>query len=280
MTPEILHVASADGAAAELIVHPANHGEFLYWLPALGVTARHYARFAELLATAGIGLARHEWRGAGSSNLRARRGVDWRYRDLLADVAQGIQALRARHPAARVWIGGHSLGAQLAALTLARDPSLAGLVLVAGGIPHWRRFPLWQWPLMLGLVAGFPALASACGYFPGQRIGFAGREAKSLMHDWAGTAWSGRYRQVLEDGDLDAELATLTHPLLALQLRDDRYAPPSSLAGLLAKLPRTRAQTQWLARADFGHGRADHFSWMKDPQPVVQRIAAFVTARG
>ena len=50
MTPEILHVASADGATAELIVHPSTRGEFLYWLPALGVTARHYARFAELLA--------------------------------------------------------------------------------------------------------------------------------------------------------------------------------------------------------------------------------------
>jgi len=280
MTPEILHVASADGATAELIVHPSARDEFLYWLPALGVTARHYARFAELMATAGIGLARHEWRGAGSSNLRARRGVDWRYRDLLADVAQGLAALRAQHPAARIWIGGHSLGAQLAALTLARDSSIAGLALVAGGIPHWRRFPRWQWPLMLGLVAGFPTLAAVCGYFPGQRIGFAGREAKSLMRDWASTAWSGRYRQVLDDGDLDAELANLAHPLLALQLRDDRYAPPSSLSGLLAKLPRSRAQTQSLAPADFGHGRADHFSWMKDPQPVVQRIAQFVLAHG
>lgn len=280
MTPEILHVGSADGATAELIVHPSARDEFLYWLPALGVTARHYARFAELLATAGIGLARHEWRGAGSSNLRARRGVDWRYRDLLADVAQGLTALRAQHPAARIWIGGHSLGAQLAALALARDPSLAGLMIVAGGIPHWRRFPLWQGPLMLGLIAGFPALAAACGYFPGQRVGFAGREAKSLMRDWASTAWSGRYRQVLDDGDLDAELAALAHPLLALQLRDDRYAPASSLAGLLAKLPRTRAQTQSLTPADFSSCRADHFSWMKDPQPLAQRIAAFVVAAG
>ena len=122
MTPEILHVTAADGATAELIVHPSPQGEFVYWLPALGVTARHYARFAEALAAEGIGLARHEWRGAGSSNLRARRGVDWRYRDLLADIRDGLAALRVRHPDARIWIGGHSLGAQFAALAALTGP--------------------------------------------------------------------------------------------------------------------------------------------------------------
>jgi len=200
MTPEILHVAARDGATAELIVHPSPRGEFLYWLPALGVTARHYARFAELLAIEGVGLARHEWRGAGSSSLRARRGIDWRYRDLLADIGDGIAALRAKHPDARIWIGGHSLGAQFAALALARDPSLAGVVIVASGTPYWRSFPWWQQPLLLLVFAWFRLLADVFGYFPGRRrdVGFAA--PPSVIDDVAEVGGAGRVRPVGQFG--------------------------------------------------------------------------------
>lgn len=276
MTPEILHVASADGATAELIVHPSTRGEFLYWLPALGVTARHYARFAELLAIEGIGLARHEWRGAGSSSLRARRGVDWRYRDLLADIRDGLAVLRAKHPDARVWIGGHSLGAQFAALALARDPSLAGVVIVASGTPRWRSFPWWQQPILLLVFAWFRLLADVFGYFPGRRTAFAGNEARSVIHDWIRSGLSGRYRHAWPEGDLDAEMRERKHPLLAIHLRDDRFAPPSSFNALVARLPNAKTQIHSLVPTDFESALATHFSWMKDPAPVAARIREFV----
>lgn len=276
MTPEILTVASVDGAQAELIVHPATGGDFLYWLPALGVTARHYARFAETLAADGIGLARHEWRGAGSSNRRARRGVDWAYRDLLADVAGGIAALRARHPGARIWIGGHSLGAQLAALAVARDTTLSGLVIVASGTPYWRSYPLWQRPLLIAAFATVSVLSRLFGYFPGQRVGFAGREARSVMLDWARSGLSGHYRHAWPDGDLDAELRRCTLPVVAMHLRDDGYAPSSSLTELLSRLPAAAIRRHDLVPADFASARAEHFSWLKDPQPVATRVVAFI----
>ena len=278
MTPEILQVASADGATAELIVHPSPRGEFVYWLPALGVTARHYARFAEALAAEGIGLARHEWRGAGSSNLRARRGVDWRYRDLLGDIRDGLAALRAKHADARIWIGGHSLGAQFAALALARDPTLAGVVIVASGTPYWRSFPWWQRPILLLVFAWFRLLSDLFGYFPGRRTAFAGNEARSVIHDWIKSGLSGRYRHAWPEGDLDAELRTRTHPLFALHLRDDRFAPPSSFDELVARLPNATAQIHRLAPTDFESRVADHFSWMKDPAPIASRIRDFIAA--
>jgi predicted alpha/beta hydrolase len=278
MTPEILQVASADGATAELIVHPSPRGEFVYWLPALGVTARHYARFAEALAAEGIGLARHEWRGAGSSNLRARRGVDWRYRDLLGDIRDGLAVLRAKHADARIWIGGHSLGAQFAALALARDPALAGVVIVASGTPYWRSFPWWQRPILLLVFAWFRLLSDLFGYFPGRRTAFAGNEARSVIHDWITSGLSGRYRHAWPEGDLDAELRTRSHPLFALHLRDDRFAPPSSFDELVARLPNATAQIHRLAPADFESRVADHFSWMKDPAPIASRILDFIAA--
>lgn len=279
MKPEILHVASADGASADLIVHPSARGEFIYWLPALGVTARHYARFAELLAIEGIGLARHEWRGAGSSNRRARRGVDWSYRDLLADVVAGITLLRSQHPEARIWVGGHSLGAQFAALALARDPSLAGVVIVASGTPYWRSFPWWQQPILLGVFAWFRLLSDVFGYFPGRRTAFAGNEARSVIHDWIRSGLSGRYRHAWPEGDLDAELRERRHPLLAVHLRDDRFAPTSSFDALVARLPKAAVHRHDLVPADFSSGVADHFSWMKDPAPIASRVSAFLAAR-
>lgn len=276
MKPEILHVTSADGATAELIVHPSARGAFLYWLPALGVTARHYARFAEALATDGIGLARHEWRGAGSSNRRARRGIDWRYRDLLGDIGDGLAALRAKHPGARIWIGGHSLGAQFAALALARDPTLAGLVIVASGTPYWRSFPGWQKPALLLVALWFGLLAHVFGYFPGRRTAFAGNEARSVMRDWIRSCLGGRYRHAWPEGDLDAELRARTHPLLAIHLRDDRLAPTSSFDALVARLPNAQTQIHHLVPEDFAARVANHFSWMKDPEPVVARIREFI----
>ena len=276
MSREVLAVTAPDGARAELIVHHRAATDIIYWLPAMGVTARNYDGFAVALGGLGIGTALHEWRGAGSSDRRAARGSDWAYRDLLGDVHAGLAALRAAHPQARIWIGGHSLGAQLAALVLARDPTLKGLVIVASGIPYWRSFPLWQQPILLGVFAWFRLLALLFGYFPGKRTGFAGNEAKSVIRDWSISGLRGAYRHALPDGDLDCELAALTHPLLALHLRDDRYAPPSSFDALLARLPNTKQQRINLVPADFASGRADHFSWLKEAEPVAHRIAAFL----
>ena len=199
---------------------------------------------------------------------------------MLLDIAAGIAALRARHPHARVYVGGHSLGAQLAALALARDPTLAGLVIVASGSPYWRSFPLWQQPILLGVFAWFRFLGAVCGYFPGRRTGFAGNEAKSVIVDWSRSGLRGAYRHAWPDGDLDAAMAALTQPVLAIHLRDDRYAPPSSFAALLARLPGTHQQRFDLVPRDFASGLASHFSWLKDTAPIAQRVVTFVRAAG
>src|SRR6185437_11714387 len=79
-------VCAADGARVELLcVVPAALRRLLYWLPAMGVPARHYLPFAEALAARGVGVVLHEWRGIGSSNRRAGRHCDWGYRELLQD---------------------------------------------------------------------------------------------------------------------------------------------------------------------------------------------------
>ena len=140
-----LRVRAADGAEADLhlLLPEAPGGHLLYWLPALGVTARQYVPFAQALAGEGIAVALHEWRGAGSSSLRASRRVDWGYRELLRlDLPAGFAAVRSHCGDVRTVLGGHSLGGQIAVLESSLQPqAFAGLVLLASGSPWWRCFP-------------------------------------------------------------------------------------------------------------------------------------------
>lgn len=270
-----VRVVAADGAASELLrVGDAAARHWLYWLPAMGVPAKHYLPFAEALAARGIAVALHEWRGAGSSDRRAGRQQDWDYRTLLReDLPAGLAAARASWPQATGWLGGHSLGGQLAAVLAGLRPDeVAGLVLVASGAPYWRNFRL-PW-LVYAAYAAAPLLAAACGHFPGRRIGFGGNEARGVIRDWARSGRSGRYAAA-GLGDLEPGMAAFAGRVLALRLRDDWLGPAASLEWLLGKLPRATVE-RGLLEPDALGGPADHFGWMKTPQPVAARIAAWL----
>ncbi len=251
----------------------------LLWLPALGVAARHYQAFAESLAARGIAVFVHEWRGHGSSNLRAGRDQDWGYRELLdLDLAAseaGAQRALADSRSANLLciIGGHSLGGQLASCRIGMAPAFASqLWLVASGSPYWRAFPpptrYWL-PLAYRFL---PWLADRCGALPGQRIGFGGREARGVIADWARTALSGRYRARGLDIDLESAMSRATSEIRAVVLTDDWLAPESSLRFLLSKMPRASASTMPLDAATL-RARADHFHWMKHPDAVATALA-------
>lgn len=265
------------GFAADLQwLSPAHaRGPGLYWLPAMGVAARHYRPLAECLAAAGITVALHEWRGIASSNVRAGRGCDWGYHELLRqDLAAGLDTVRVA-TGNRPWmLGGHSLGGQLAALGCVLQPA-AGLVLVASGTPYWRRFPRgWRLGLRLAYALA-PRLARWHGHFPGRRLGFAGREARGVVADWACSGGSGRYVASGLDLDLEAGLAALRLSVLGLQLADDRFGPAASLHGLLAKMPHTQIERRTLDAQTLGT-RADHFAWMRRPQAVADEVAGWM----
>ena len=79
-----LHAQAGDGHRYQLIARlPAAPRASLLWLPAMGIGAKHYVPFADALARRGIAVFLHEWRGAGSSSVRASRDTDWGYRELL-----------------------------------------------------------------------------------------------------------------------------------------------------------------------------------------------------
>lgn len=278
--PVVLPLAMADGARAELIcVTPQPMPQAcVYWLPAMGVPAKHYVPLAQALAARGVAVALHEWRGIGSSNRRAGRRANWGYRTLLeADLPVGLAAAQTHWPGARVWLGGHSLGGQLACLTAALHPQLAcGIALVASGTPYWRRF---RHAGLVGLSYVLaPMLAGLCGHLPGRRIGFGGNEARGVVSDWARSGRCGCYAAAGMATDFETALATLTMPVLALRLRDDWLGPAASLNWLLGKMPHASLRHEVVTPDDLNGRRADHFGWMDAPEGIATRIADWIAA--
>jgi predicted alpha/beta hydrolase len=276
-----LPVTTNDGASAELLwLRPAGEiRQLLYWLPAMGVAAKHYMPLAEALVARGIAVALHEWRGIGSSNRRAGRHCDWAYRELLTqDIPAGLALARAQlPPQTDCLIGGHSLGGQLASLYASLHPSdVTGIVLVASGSPYWRRFKH-GWLIGLGYVAA-PWLARLWGRFPGRQIGFAGNEARNVIVDWARSGRSGRYAAAGMMGNFEQQLLALEQPVLGLRMRDDWFNPAASMNGLLGKMPKAPHEHGVIEPQDLQGVPADHFSWMKVPDTVAERIAQWTQA--
>lgn len=273
-----LPVIADDGAASQLLWRAPETAarDVLYWMPALGVAAKHYLPLAEALAARGIAVAIHEWRGIGSSNRRAGRQSDWAYRQLLElDMPAGIAMTRSQWPEARYWIGGHSLGGQLATIYGGLHPQhFNGLALVSSGAPYWRQFPR-SWLIGLAYVAA-PWLARLVGYLPGRRIGFGGNEARGVIDDWARTGRTGRYAARDMADDMEAKLAALNWPILALRMQDDWLVPQRSLDWLLGKMPLAPRRSHLFASSDLGGTRADHFSWMKTPEAIATHIADWI----
>jgi predicted alpha/beta hydrolase len=271
---QTLDVQAGDGHRWQtLAVMPERPQARLLWLPAMGVAAKHYLPFAQALAAHGIAVFVHDWRGNGTSSLRPRRDSDWGYRELLLlDLPATEAAISARLDGVPRILGGHSLGGQLGCCHLGLVPGSAQqLWLVASGAPYWRAFPprtRWWLPMVYRFL---PWLADRRGFLPGRSIGFGGNESRSLIHDWARSALSGRYaaRGVVED--LEAAMGRIEAAAHAVVLAQDWLAPESSSRYLLSKLPRSRHRIDTLDAHALGT-RAGHFEWMKQPRAVVEAL--------
>ncbi len=267
-------VVADDGHAWTLLARiPEGARASLLWLPALGVAAKHYLPLADALAAHGVAVFLHEWRGNGSSSLRADREHDWGYRELLLHDLPASEAVVARKltNSTRI-IGGHSLGGQLACCRLGLAPEIAkALWLVASGSPYWRAFPAPRRYLLPLAYRFLPWLAQLRGALPGRMVGFGGNEARGVIRDWARSGLTGRYAGGGIDTDLEAAISKLQVPIRAVALADDWLGPESSLRFLLSKLPSSPADIDMLG-ANRLQTNADHFSWMKRPEAVAAAL--------
>lgn len=277
MSPEVLRVHSSDGAETDATVFTIADARapVVLIVPAMGVPARFYVPLAESLVRRGLHAVTVDLRGIGSSNRRASRRTDFGYAEMVeSDLPAAVTVVRARFPHSPLWLLGHSLGGQLSALYLARNPDAAqGLLLVASASIHYKTWPAnGRWGL-LAFSQFFALIASVLGYLPGKRLGFGGLEAKTVIHDWARLGRRGVFAPSGSSFDYEAALRALARPVLGLSLAGDLYAPRAGMAALLGKMPSAQVEHRHLDADDLGGKRLDHFNWVKSPDALVALMA-------
>ena len=278
--PEKLTITSSDQHRFGATLHPTDdpRAPLLVFLSAMGAPSRVYGRLARELVRHGVQVCTPDWRGVDSSSMRASRSCDYGYLHLVEhDLPAVIATLRERFPETPVWLGGHSLGGQLSLLGAAANPAgVAGIVLVASGSVHLPCYSRKYRLHVRSLVLMSRIASAALGYFPGGRIGFAGREASGVMRDWSHVALTGEYRLRGSAFNYEQALRKLKIPVLALNFRSDLWSPISATRALLSKLPGSSPVHWHWGKAEAGGVEFDHFSWTKQPALIATAVARHI----
>jgi len=258
--------------------NPESQAPLLAILPGMGVEASYYLPLAQVLVQRGLNVVTVDLRGLGLSSVRAGRDTDFGFREILTlDFPAVIEQLAIDFPGNRPFLLGHSLGGPLSCLYAAiAAEELSGLILAATPSAYFRG---WRFPLNLGVygVEQFArALTRIFGYWPGHRLGFAGREARALIRDWAYQGRTGRYTAAGDPRDFEALLAGVQLPVLALSFTDDLSAPARAVDHLVGKLPASNVTRRHLSPRDVGAKELGHFKWARQSDTVAPLIADWV----
>jgi predicted alpha/beta hydrolase len=238
-------------------------------LPALGIRASYYKRMAEAFQSHGVRTVLADLPGGETSPIRAKRGTSWGYLDLVDVHAEGLlDRVKQLFPDAPLFWLGHSIGGQVALLHAGRHGGVTGVALVASGSPHYESWngmakaKVWMAPRVITVIA------AVMGYFPGDRLGFGGREARTLMKQWANVVRTGRFQWRGFDGE--AALKAFRSPLYIATLEGDTLAPTTSADILVSKVSTVPERWHWREDEPLDHNR-----WPRTPKPVAERLNAW-----
>jgi pimeloyl-ACP methyl ester carboxylesterase len=165
--------------------------------------------------------------------------------------ALGIDAARTKP-----WLFGHSDGGSIALLYAARFPdALAGAVVMA---PH-----------ILVEAFGLDSIRRArTAYLEGDlkpRLARHHADADSAFFGW-NDAWLD---PAFERWSIEAEIASITGPVLAMQGLDDEYGTLEQIRGIARRVPRTQLLEL---------PRCGHAPQRDEPEAVIDAVRAFVDA--
>lgn len=272
-------VSTDDGAAFVVRSTPAADptAPVVLVLPAMAMKAKFYRPLVTALHAEGFGVAACDLRGHGESTPALAPGARHGYREMVeTDLTAVLAELRARFPLAPLHLLGHSLGGQVALLHAAAHPdSVAGVVLVATGTVHWRRFGTARRRLEVLRQVQWMALRTRWrGWWPGGIV-VPAPVAGGVIRDWARHSRTGRYRPAGSRVDYDRLVAALDRPVLSISLADDPLGPTETvdaLAGRLRGAPVTRRHLDAAA----GVTHPGHFEWVKDAPAVAAAVAGWV----
>jgi predicted alpha/beta hydrolase len=273
--PVVLQLDRDTPTALELTVHraPDASAPAVLVVPAMGLRASFYTPLLEALAAHGCHAATVELRGHQRLPApRPGRSYDYGYADLVGDLDAAVTRLRSTLPGAAVHTLGHSFGGHVVAAHAALHPGTTdSAVLVATGSVAWRAWgATGPWHLLRTQAA--LAVTTLLGHFPGDRLGFAGRESRTQMTEWARWGRSGRLRIGRPPLDVTTAAADVTIPLLFLSVAGDDLAPARTSDALAALFPRA-AVTRRHLELDVAR---PHYDWARPPDPVLPDLIRWV----
>lgn len=254
----------------------------LVFFPAMGVEASFYYRFCASIAAFGFNVLPVDLRGHGQHSIRAGRQTRFGFKEMLElDWAAAVKTAKGLAPDLPVILGGHSLGGQLCALYASLHPqAVKALLLVATPSVYFRG---WSFPAnlkILGTTQLAWGIAELLGYFPGDVLGFAGRESAGVIRDWARNARTGEYQPERMSQDFAAQLSRLACPVLSVSFSDDEFCPQQAAQNLLQKMPHVGVTYQNLSPQTLGLQSVGHFSWAKQREKLLEELIPWLALQG
>ncbi len=234
--------------------------------PATGVLAHYYHRYARFLAGHGFDVLTYDYRGIGLSRPDRMKGCGYRWRDwgeLDFESAVGFVRLHGRGD--RLFVVGHSIGGFLPGLAQSAC-RIERMLTVGAQYAWWGDYAARQrLRLFLKWHVAMPALASACGYFPGRRLGWLEDLPAGVAREWSfrGSRFERSHPRAQRQAVLE-RMAAVRAPILAITVCDDELGTVAAIRRTLAYYTSAERTAVLLRPSDYGRKTIGHFGLFHD----------------
>ncbi|MBO0804719.1 MAG: alpha/beta fold hydrolase [Nocardiopsaceae bacterium] len=245
----------------------------LVLLPAMGVPSHYYAPLLRAWANDGMAVILADFTASQVRPGAATPGQDG-YAALVERCFPAILGeLRDGFPLASPVVVGHSLGGQLGLIAAGHyAPDMAFVLAASGSTGHYYFRGVRRWAAV-PILQAIQLTTRVAGYWPGDRLGFGGRQPAALIRDWCHTVRTDRFQAATGSFDYEAALRAYRGDVLAISVERDSFAPKAATEALLAKIPNARVTRRAYTASQGTAKPGAHFTWVKD-QPGLSRVIA------
>jgi len=236
--------------------------------PAFGVKATYYARFAQQLSEVGITVVTTDLRGHGLSSVRPDAN-NYGFLEMIIDLKAVSDNLKTKSPNQKIYLLGHSLGGQVACLTVAKySNSYDGLAII--GSPNvyykgWSGFHYYRRKIGLHLL---PIIGRIIAVLPKFKIG-GYYTTQTQMQEWGYTGKTGNYKVVGDNFDYEQAMTEVKIPILAIDIEGDLMAPKAAIANLYQKFKKASTLSTLTLTKSSTHPKLSHINWPRTADKVM-----------
>lgn len=241
--------------------------------PAMGVMNQYYRYLASALCEAGFNVIVGELRGIGSHSLRASHWVDWGYADMVEQEWPAVvTCARQEFPQSSLCFLGHSIGGQISSLYLASHPEVSQeLILIASNSMGFKGYGKYGFKILL-FSNVIIAIARLLGFWPGDKLGLMGRQAKGEMIDWYRNTRTNSYILGKNKIDYESRFSEYKGRVLSISIEGDWHTPASSVISLSEKFTNASVSYAHLENIETPTGNIGHINWPRYPQKILPTI--------